>query len=143
MRWSICLRERRFRNFTHRIVQNIHRIIKTLNNTHSHRLPNKPPCLLDESKWKHIGRLEMILNLTIFQFSTTEIEALSLGLKFTTGIYKNITTVYIKHMDVTRVLELILETTSFKATAVRLLHPPSKNYPSKTRRYAGHCWRSQ
>ena len=31
---------------------------------------------------------KMVLNLTHFQFSTTEMEALSLGLKFATGIYK-------------------------------------------------------
>ena len=34
----------------------------------------------------------MVLNLTNFQFSTTEIEAFSLGLKFATDIYLNITT---------------------------------------------------
>ena len=34
----------------------------------------------------------MVLNQTNFQFSTTKMEALSLGLKFATGIFKNITT---------------------------------------------------
>ena len=34
----------------------------------------------------------MILNLTDFQFSTNEKEALSFGLKFVTGIHQNIIT---------------------------------------------------
>ena len=34
----------------------------------------------------------MVPNLTNFQFSTTEMEALSLGLKFAIAIYKNIST---------------------------------------------------
>ena len=32
----------------------------------------------------------MVLNSTDFQFSTTEMEDLSFGLKFATGIYQNI-----------------------------------------------------
>ena len=74
-----------------RIVQNIHRLIKNLNRTHSHKLSHKLSRLLDESKWKHIRRPEMLLKLTNFQFSNTEIEALSQGLIFAIGIYKNIT----------------------------------------------------
>ena len=73
-------------DFTNRIAQNIHRIIKNFNHTHSHKLSYKHSRLLDEIKWKHIGRPEMVLNLTKFQFSTTETEALSLGLKFSTGL---------------------------------------------------------
>ena len=48
--------------------------------------------LLNENEWKYIGRCEMVLDLTDFQFSTTEIEALSQRQKFASAIRKNITT---------------------------------------------------
>ena len=67
-------------------------MIRNFNHTHSYKQSNKLFRLLEESKWKHIGCPEMVVNLTNFQFSTTKMEAISLGLKFATGIYKNITT---------------------------------------------------
>ena len=54
------------------------------------QLSSKLSRLLNDSKWKYIGRPEMVLNQTNFRFSTTEMEALSLGLKFATCIYKSI-----------------------------------------------------
>ena len=75
----------------------IYRMIKYFNHTQSCKLSNKSLHPLAESKWKHIGYHEMVVNLTDFQFSTTEIEAFSFGLKFATGIHQNFTTNTILH----------------------------------------------
>ena len=45
-----------------------------------------------KSNWKHIRLPEIILNSTGSHFSTTQMEALGLGLKLATGIHKSITT---------------------------------------------------
>ena len=89
---QLSLELHKHHNFTDRISQNTSWMIENFNHIHYHKLSNKLTHLLDESKWKHIGSPEMVLNLTDFKFSTTEMEALSLGLKFATGIHKNITT---------------------------------------------------
>ena len=54
-------------------------------------MSNQLSRLLKDSKWKHIRRLKMVQKLTNFHFSTYKMEAFSLGLKFATGICKNIT----------------------------------------------------
>ena len=78
--------------FTDKISQNIYWMIKNFNRIHSNKLSNKLSHFLAESNGKHTSRPEMVLNLIVFQFPTTEIEALIFGLKIATGIHQLITT---------------------------------------------------
>ena len=90
---QLSLELHKHHNFTNRISQNVGWMIKIFNHTHSHKLSNKLSRLLDKSKWKHIGHPEIVLNLTDFQFSITEIDYLSLKLKFATGTHQNSPTI--------------------------------------------------
>ena len=59
--------------------------IASNNRTQSHKLEKKLNFLCTNSKWKNVGRKDLILNLSDTPLNTTEEEALSLGLKFATG----------------------------------------------------------
>ena len=54
--------------------------------------PTNYPASRTKTNGNSFGRLEMVLNLTNFQFSAILMEVLDLGQKYATGIYKNITT---------------------------------------------------
>lgn len=65
---------------------------KKFNTRHTFKLENKLAQLIKNSKWKTLGRPDLILNLTSKPLSDIETEALSFGLKFATGKHSKITT---------------------------------------------------
>ena len=56
--------------------------------TQEEKLGRKLKAICDSSEWNKIGRTELIRNLSSRQFSDIEIQALSLGLKFDSGVQK-------------------------------------------------------
>lgn len=52
-------------------------------------LENKLNTLIRNSKWSKVGRKDIITNLSGFKLSDTQLEAISFGPKFATGLPKN------------------------------------------------------
>ena len=67
----------------------IKRNIQDKNDSQAKLLDQKLSTLCRESKWKDIGRPELVTNISTHQLTDTELEALSLGLKFSTGLGKH------------------------------------------------------
>ena len=59
--------------------------IQEQNKKHAKSLELKLVSLCRKSRWKEIGRPDLVMNLSNYNLTDTETEALSLGLKFSTG----------------------------------------------------------
>lgn len=62
--------------------------IKQITDNQNNKLKQKLNALCSNSKWKYIGRLDLIENLSDIKLSNTKWEAFSFDLKFATGIWK-------------------------------------------------------
>ena len=77
------------RRLTTRLEIKINRNTQAANNRQITSLQGKINQLCKNSKWKTIGRADLITNLSSYSPSPTELEALGLGLKFATGANNN------------------------------------------------------
>ena len=67
-------------------AERIRKEITDINRTHISKLKDKLIVLCDNSRWKNIGNIDIIQNISAITLTPVELEALQFGLKFTTGI---------------------------------------------------------
>ena len=88
---------------SHEDTQKIDRHLKNVNTQQHLNHSRKLTSLIDSSQWKLIGRQNLVLNISNRTLSPTEHEALSLGLKYATGIQKKdltqVVTKNYRHLD--------------------------------------------
>ena len=79
---------RRKHGMSHNTVNQLRSDISRINDNHISKLRSKFISLCNNSRWKKLDRADLVNNISSINFSPTETEALSFGLKFATGIKK-------------------------------------------------------
>ena len=77
---------RRKHGMSHNTANQLRSEISRINNNHISKLRSKFISLCNNSRWKKLGRADLVNNISSINLSPTETEALSFGLKFATGI---------------------------------------------------------
>ena len=77
---------RRKHGMSHNTANQLRSEISRINNNHISKLRSKFISLCNNSRWKKLGRADIVNNISSINLSPTETEALSFGLKFATGI---------------------------------------------------------